>query len=252
MGVQLNKSRQAFNIFLTLAVICVVAGVFIYFLTTPEQRNTTFWISMGLLLFSAVLSGLFAVRIVYSDAGRQPPHTFTQLALAFLYVLFVILASTFNAFAQMKVLHYFLLHAAGGLVFLLPLQLVNMAGLKSAGGRQVVRQARKRLGDDSARMNGLLSRIGNERPEVASALTPLRKLAENLLYAEPTQAPQSEETALTRALDEIQIKGELLLSASGADLAGRDADARREELLRAVLEADRALKARNEAILRSK
>ncbi|MDR1732402.1 MAG: hypothetical protein LBR61_09965 [Synergistaceae bacterium] len=246
MGVQLNKFRQAFNIFLTLAAVCVVAGIFIYFLTTPEQRNTTFWISMGLLLFSAVLSGLFAARIVYSDSSRQPPHTFTQLMLACLYVVFVILASVFNAFVQMSVLRYFLLHVAGGLVFLLPLQFINMAALKSGGAQQVVREAKNRLGDESARVNDLLSRFG-ARPDMAGALTPLRKLADNLLYSEPTQASKGVEAALTRTLDEVQVKGELLLSASGEETS-----ARLDDLIRAAVEADRALKARNEAILRSK
>jgi hypothetical protein len=243
MGVQLNRFRQAVNIFLTLALVCVVIGVFIYFFTTPEDRGTTFWMSMGLLLFAGILSALFASRIACSDSDRQPPHTFTQLTLAFLYVLFVVIASLVNAFAKMSVLNYFLLHAAGGVVFLLPLQFVNMAALKSGGAKQVIREAKSRLGDESARLAELVSRVETEG-RVAECLPSLRKLADNLLYSEPTQAPKGVEAALSRALDEVQVRGELLLSSPGPSA--------NEDLLRAVMTADRALRARNEAILRSK
>lgn len=248
MGTKLNKARQVFNLFLTLALICVAAGIFIYFLTTPEQRKaTTFWMSMGLLLFSAVLSALFASRIVYSDDGRQPSHTFTQYMLASLYVLFVIAMSVLNAFAQFSTLNYFLLHLAGGVVFLLPLQLINMAALKSAGDKDAAREARNRTGDASSRLYDLLSRIETGQREAGECLTPMRKLVDNLLYADPSQGSRQTEDALDKALDEVHVKGEMLLSA-----AAKDVGTRVEDLVRATIAAERALKNRNDAIVRNR
>ena len=244
MGVQLNKFRQAFNIFLTLTLVCVVAGVFIYFFTTPESRDTTFWMSMGLLLFAGVISALFAARIVYSDDSRQPPHTFIQLTLAFLYVLFVIAASIINSFVKMSVLNYFLLHVAGGFVFLLPLQFVNMAAIKSGGAKAVTEMARNNLRDASARVQAIISRMESRDPK--ADLTKLRKLADNLLYAEPSQAPAAVEHELTTSIEELEGIIRIFIADAGPDLSVRGA------LSEAVDAVDRALKARNEAILRSK
>ena len=42
MGKFFDKIRQVFNLFLIMLLIAAVAAVFIYFLTTPEQRGTTF------------------------------------------------------------------------------------------------------------------------------------------------------------------------------------------------------------------
>jgi hypothetical protein len=223
-----------------LALVCVVAGIFIYFFTTPENRDTTFWMSMGLLLFAGVLSALFASRIVYSDDSRQPPHTFVQLMLAFLYVFFVIAASIINAFVKMSVLSYFLLHVAGGLAFLLPLQFVNMAAIKSGGAKAVAEKARNSLRDESTRVQNLLSRIASKHPGVD--MTKLRKLADNLLYSEPAQAPKAVERALAMTIDDLEARAELFLSDPSSSVA----------LSEAADAADRALKARNEAILRSK
>jgi hypothetical protein len=243
MGVQLNKFRQASNIFLTLALLCVVIGVFIYFFTSPENRGTTFWMSMGLLLLSGILSAIFAARIAFSDDSRQPPHTFTQLILVLLYVVFVIVASIFNVFVKMSVLNYFLLHVAGGAVFLLPLQFVNMAALKSGGAKDVADKARNNLRDESTRVQNILSRIVSIHPNTDVAK--LRKLADNLLYSEPAQAPKAVERALTLSIDDLEARLEIFLSdpksVSGLNALSEAADV-----------VDRALKARNEAILRSK
>ena len=243
MGVQLNKFRQVVNIFLTLALVCAAAGVFIYFFTTPESRGTTFRMSMGLLLFAGVLAALFAACIVYSDASRQPPHTFAQLMAAFLYVVFVIAASIGNAFVKMSVLNYFLLHVAGGVVFLLPLQFVNMAALKSGEAKAVAEKARNNLRDESARVQVIISRMESRDPK--ADLTKLRKLADNLLYSEPAQAPAAVERELDRSMDELEGIVKIFMADAGPDLSVRGA------LSEAVDAVDMALKARNEAILRS-
>ena len=243
MGIRLNKFRQAFNIFLILALVCVVAGVFIYFFTTPENRGVTFWMSMGLLLFAGALSGLFAARISYSGDDRQPSHTFIQLMLAFLYVLFVIAASVTNIFVKMSVLNYFLLHAASGVVFLLPMQLVNMAALKSGGAKAVAKKAGDSLKDKSTRVQNVCSRVTDKAP--AADMTKLRKLADNLLYSEPGQAPSAVERALTTAIDDLEARAELFLGDPSSVTA-------HAALSEAADAAGRALKARNEAILRLK
>ena len=243
MGVQLNKFRQAVNIFLILTLVCVGVGIFIFFFTTTESRGTTFWMSMGLLLLAGVLAALFAARIAYSDNSRQPPHTFIQLMLIFLYVLFVIAASIVNTFVKMSVLNYFLLHVAGGVIFLLPLQFVNMAALKSGGAKTVAEKARNNLRDESMRVQNLLSRIAARHP--GADMTKLRKLGDNLLYSEPAQAPNAIERALTMAIDDLEARAEHFLTDPTSAQA-------HTALSEAVDAADRALKARKEAILRSK
>ena len=128
MRVQLNKLRKPENIFLTLLLACALAGLFVFFFTIPVNRDFTLWMSIGFLAFAGVLSVLFASRTAsrssteLSGYSRHPPLTFVQLLFAFLYVVFVIIASLFNVFVKMTVPHYFLLHVAIGLVFLLPLR----------------------------------------------------------------------------------------------------------------------------------
>ena len=248
MGVRLNKFRQVLNLFLILALLSVVAGIFVYFLTLPEQRKeTTFWMSIGLLFFAFLLATLFAARIVYSDDDRQPSYTFTQYILVCVYILFVIAAIFSNAFLKMSVQNYFLLHLAGGVFLLLPIQLVNMASIKSGGAKQEAREARKRLYDASARVKDLVARVEEAKPTAARSLTSLRKLADDLYHSEPSQALHPLEQSLDRFLDELQVRGEMLLASSE-----QESDAGFEELTRAALAADRALKSRNEAVLRAK
>ena len=81
-----NKVRHIFNLFLLLFLVAVVTGVCVWFLTTPEARGTTFWMSMGFLAFAALLGTLFASRIVLrSNAGREIPHGFSHIYLLALY-----------------------------------------------------------------------------------------------------------------------------------------------------------------------
>ena len=243
MDVQLNKARQVFNIFLTLAVICAAAAVFLFFLTKPEQRDATFWISMGVLVFAGVIDALFASRIVYSGDDRQPPHAFTQLILALCYTVVVLLLAVVNGFSRFGLVNYFLIHVGTGLVFLLPLQMVNMAALKSGGAKAVTEKARNSLKDESARVQNLLSRV--ESRQTGADVTKLRKFADNLLYSEPAQAPNAVERALAMAVDDLEARVELFLTNTTSAQA-------RDALSEAADAADRALKARNEAILRSK
>ena len=70
-------------------------------------------------------------------------------------------------------------------------------------------------------------------------------LADDLLYSEPAQAPNAAEHALSMAIDDLEARAELFM----ADPASASA---LETLLSAADAADRALKSRNEVILRSK
>ena len=209
-------------------------------MTTPEQRDVTFWISIGVLVFAGVVDALFASRIVYSDNSRQPPHTFTQLALAILYTVAVVALAVVNGFSRFGTVNYFLAHIAAGLVFLLPLQMINMAAVKSGAAKEVTENARNNLKDESLRVQNVLSRIESKHPD--ADMTKLRKLADNLLYSEPAQASKAVERALEMTLDDLEARADLFIS----DPASVSA------LSEAVNAADRALKARNEAILRSK
>jgi hypothetical protein len=244
MGVRLNKFHQVFNIFLTLGLICAVAAVFLFFLTKPEQRDVTFWISIGVLVFAGVLDAMFASRIVFSDDSRQPPHTFTQLALAVLYTVVVIVLAVVNGLSRFGVVNYFLVHIGVGLVFLLPLQMVNMAAVKSGGQKSVAERTRNNLRDEAARVQNILSRVESHVP--GSNVTKLRKLADNLLYSEPADAPPAIERALTMAIDDLEARAEIFIADPDPSIPTRTA------LSDAVDAADRALKVRNEAILRSK
>ena len=244
MGVRLNKAHQVLNIFLILAVICAVAAAFLFFLTKPEQRVAAFWVSMGVLVFAGVVDAMFASRIVFSDDGRQPPHAFTQLALAALYTAAVIILAVVNGFSGFSLVNYFLIHIGVGLVFLLPLQMINMAAVKSAGEKSVAEYSRNNLKDESLRVENIVSRIESRHP--GSNVTKLRKLADNLLYSEPSQAPKAVERALTLSIDDLEARAGMFIAAPDPSMQVREA------LSEAADAADRALKARNEAILRSK
>jgi hypothetical protein len=242
MGARLNKFHQVFNIFLTLAVICAAVAVFLFFLTKPEQRGVTFWISIGVLVFAGAVDALFASRIVFSDDGRQPPHTFTQLTLAVLYTVVVIILSVWNGFSNFSVSNYFLIHIGAGLVFLLPLQMINMAAVKSGGAKSVAEKARNSLKDEAARVQNILARVMSAHP--GADMAKIRKLADNLLYSEPAQAPKAVERALAMTIDDLEARAEIFIAEPSAAAA--------EALSGAAEAANSALKARNEAILRSK
>jgi hypothetical protein len=121
--------------------------------------------------------------------------------------------------------------------------MINMAAIKSGGAKSVARKAMNGLRDESDRVRQVMSRIESERPGVD--VTAIKKLADNLLYSEPAQAPKAVERALSMTIDDMEARLEIFLSAP-------DSQQSRKELADAAAAVDRALKARNEAILRSK
>ncbi|MDR1978512.1 MAG: hypothetical protein LBQ42_07245 [Synergistaceae bacterium] len=156
----------------------------------------------------------------------------------------VIALAVVNGFSGFSLVNYFLIQIGAGLVFLLPLQMINMAAVKSADGKSIARNARNNLKNEATRVENILSRI--ERKQPGSNVTKLRKLADNLLYSEPAQAPKPVERALTLSIDDLEARAEMFMADTEPSISVR------EELSEAADAADKALKARNEAILRSK
>ncbi|NLL37435.1 MAG: hypothetical protein GX256_07945 [Fretibacterium sp.] len=249
MGRTTNKIRQIFNIFLILLLITVVTGVFVWFLTEPANRDESFWVSMGAVLFSAIVATLFSFRIAWrSDKGRQIPYSFSQFLLVILYVVFTIAMAVANVYKNFSLVTLLLIHAGGVALLLLPLLLINMAALKSSGAdRKEAQQGRANLAADSRRLFSLAEDLERALPSEKERLRPIRELADNLNYSDPNPAPKALEQSLQRALEALQ--------AQGASLLKLEQEARMEgleDLLTACTQAKRALEERNETILRNK
>ena len=243
-----NKVRHIFNLFLLLFLVAVVAGVCVWFLTTPEARGTTFWMSMGFLAFAALLGTLFASRIVLrSNAGREIPHGFSHIYLLALYFIFVIAMAVANARIAFSVTTYFLIHIVGLAVFLIPLLLTNMAMLKLSGAdRGEQRQGRQNLAAAATRVRNMAEDLksaaaGQER------IAPLLGLADALQYSDPSAAPGEAENALKGALDALDEEAGMMMASPDAERGERW-----EKVLRACVKAERALEARNAALLNSR
>lgn len=244
-----NKVRHIFNLFLLLLLVAVVTGICVWFLTTPEARGITFWMSMGFLAFAALLGTLFASRIVIrSDSGREIPHGFSHLYLLVLYFVFVVAMAVTNARIAFSVTTYFLIHVVGLAVFLIPLLLTNMAMLKLSGSdRKEQRQGRQNLTLIATRVKNLAEDLQNVAPDDRERVAPLFKLADSLRYADPSAAPKEAENAFDRAIEALDEEVGMLVAAPASERGERW-----EKVLRACVKAERALSARNEAILNSK
>ena len=238
MGKFFNKIRQVFNIFLISALIAAVTAVFVYFLTTPEQRGTTFWISVGFLVFGLLLETLQASGIAWrGNGGKNIPVSFTKFILGAAYFLFVIAMAVWNAFAGFSVTTYILIHIGGLAVFLIPMALINMAELKLSGsdrtqqdkGRVSLSTMASRVGDivDNLRASGV----------PAQNLSQLMRFSESLRYSDPTPASGKIERALEEAITNLEG------AAKSGDIA---------EILRVCTLAERALRERNEEVIRAK
>ena len=240
MGKFFNKIRQVFNIFLINALIGLAAAVFIYFLTTPEQRGVTFWISAGFLIFALLYETLtFSGIAMRSHEGRDVPVGMTQVILAGIYFVFVIIISVVNAFVNFSVLKYSLIHLAGLVVFFVPMMLINMFKLKQYGSdRKQQLEGRQELISMASKVSYIVDDLisaGLNRSDLA----PLMSLSEKLRYSDPTPASGKIERALDDALKNLE---------SIASQPEHDINA----ILRACTIAERALKDRNEAVKNSK
>ena len=233
MGKFFNKLRQVFNIFLISALIAAVVAVFVYFLTTPEQRGVTFWISVGFLVFGLLLETLQASGIAMrSNSGRNVPVGFTKFILGAVYFLFVIVMAVWNAFANFSTTTYILIHVAGLAVFLIPMALINMAELRLTGSD------RKQQDKGRANLSSLSMRVGYVADDLTTAgqdASQVRRFAEALKYSDPTPASGKLERGLEDAVDALEASAK-----SGGDV------------VRACTLAERALSERNEYVKNAK
>lgn len=230
-----NKLRQVFNLFLIMLLIVAVAALFIYFLTTPEQRGTTFWMSMGFLVFALVLETLTASGIAMrSNGAKEVPAGFVKLILGGLYFIFVISMSIWNVFANFTVTKYFLIHIGGLAVFLIPMVLINMATLRMSGAD------RKEREEGRQNLSSLSNKVGYVIDDMKAAgleIPGLSNLAEKLRYSDPAPASRSLERELEDAIKNLVSAAE---------------SKNPEEISRACVLADRALKERNEYVINNK
>ena len=238
MGKFFNKLRQVFNIFLLSALIAAVAALFVYFLTSPEQRGTTFWISVGFLAAALILETLQASGIAMrSNKGQNIPIGFAKFVLGVVYFLAVIALSVWNAVDPFTTVKYILMHVGVLVVFLIPMVLINMAELRLSGSD------RKQQAEGRQNLASLANRVGYVVDDLKAAGVPAESLrqianfAEALRYSDPTPASGRIERSLEEAVKNLE-----------AAVSGRDIG----EIARACTLAERALKERNEAVLNAK
>ena len=238
MGKFFNKIRQVFNIFLIMLLIAAGVAVFTYFLTTPEQRGVTFWISAGFLAFAMILETLmFSGIAMRSNNGQNVPVSFTKVILGGLYFLFVIVVSIGNALAEFSVVKYMLIHVGGLVVFLVPMILVNMAELRLSGSdRKQQAEGRQKLADLSRRVSYVAEDMKTAGMD-AQSISQIVRLSEGLKYSDPTPAPGRIERSLEEAVMNLEE------AAKGGDV---------QEILRMCTLAVRTLKERDDAVLSAK
>lgn len=234
MGKFFNKLRQVFNIFLLSALIAAVTAVFVYFLTSPEQRGVTFWISVGFLVFALILETLQASGIAMrSNNGKNIPVGFTKFILGAVYFLFVIAMSVWNAFANFSTTTYVLIHIGGLAVFLIPMVLVNMAELRLSGSD------RRQQDEGRANLSSLAMRVGYVAADLKGAgdVSKISRFADSLKYSDPTPASRKLERELEDAVDNLEA------SAKSGNL---------DEALKMCTLAERALQMRNDYVKNAK
>lgn len=238
MGKFFNKIRQVFNILLIMALIAVVTAVFVYYLTTPEQRGTAFWISVGFLGFALVVETLLFTGIAWrGNSGKNIPVSFSKAIIGGIYFLFVVVVSVWNAYAEWSVTHYLLVHVGGLALFLVPMGLINMAELKLSSS-ETKRQAEGRLNISST-----ASSVGYIAEDMKSAgmsqevIAQVTRLSESIRYSDPTPASGKLERSLENAVE-------------GLKEAVKSGDV--QAVSRACVTAERALKERNEYVKNAK
>ena len=238
MGKFFNKIRQVFNIFLIMLLIGLGTAVFVYFLTSPEQRGVTFWISAGFLIFALVLETLMCAGIAMrSNGGKNVTSGFTQVILGGVYFLFVIVMAVGNAVANFSVVKYMLIHIGGLIVFLVPMILINMATLRLSGAD------RKEREEGRINLSSLANKVSYVVDDLIAGgmsrqdLTQLVNLSEAIKYSDPTPASRKLERDLEDAVNNLEKV------ASGKEIS---------EISRACTLVERALRERNEAVINSK
>ena len=238
MGKFFSKLRQVFNIFLVMALIGLAAAVFTYYLTTPEQRGTTFWISAGFIIFALVLETFLFAGIAWrGNGGKNIPVSFSKSILGGLYFVFTIVVAVWNAYAGWTITRLMLTEVGGLVVFLVPMILINMAELKLSDAT-----ARQQT-EGRANLASMASRLGYIADDMKSAgmsqeaVAQVVKFLESVKYSDPTPASGKLERELENAVKELES------AAKGSDV---------QAVIRACTLAERALTQRNEYVKNAK
>ena len=238
MGKFFSRLRQVFNIFLLSALIALVAAVFVYFLTSPEQRGTTFWVSVAFIGVAFVLETLTAMGIAWrGNGGKNIPVSFSRLIFGGVYFLFVIVMAVGNALYPFTATKYLLIHIAGLAVFLVPMVLVNMAELKLSNAET------RHQEEGRENLVLLATRVGYVAEDLKAKDVPphvisqVMRFSESIRYSDPTPAAGKIERRLESAIAELE-----------GSVKGGDA----EEVTRLCTAAERALRERNEAVRAAK
>lgn len=248
-GRAIDKLRQASNILLLFLVVVVAAAFVIWALTPAERVGTTFWISMGSMAFALLLVALFAMRASFrGNAGRDVPGDFSQLFLVAMYFVFAVALSVANVYAQFSVMVYATIHVVGAALFSVPLLLSNMAMLKMSGAdRREMARGRVSLSLKAGHIRDLAADLARSFDVPDEQLHPLKKLADSLQYSDPDPGPKDLELSLDRALGALDgALGSFTSGASGSP------DALWRDVTDACAAAERALSARNAAVLAAK
>ncbi|MBQ6114299.1 MAG: hypothetical protein IJL11_02890 [Synergistaceae bacterium] len=238
MGKFFSKLRQVFNIFLVMALIGLAAAVFTYYLTTPEQRGTTFWISAGFIIFALVLETFLFAGIAWrGNGGKNIPVSFSKSILGGLYFVFTIVVAVWNAYAGWTITRLMLTEVGGLVVFLVPMILINMAELKLSDAT-----ARQQT-EGRANLASMASRLGYIADDMKSAgmsqdaVAQVVRFSESVKYSDPTPASGKLERELENAVKSLED------SAKGSDV---------QAVIRACTLAERALSQRNEYVKNAK
>lgn len=238
MGKFFSKIRQVFNIFLIMALIGLAAAVITYYLTTPEQRGTTFWISAGFIVFALVVETLMFAGIAWrGNGGKNIPVSFSKVIIGGVYFLFTIVIAVWNAYAGWTVTRLMLIHVGGLVVFLVPMGLINMAELKLSDATT------RQQSEGRANLASMSSQIGYIADDMRTAgmsqevIAQVMRLSEAVKYSDPTPASGKLERGLESAMNELES-------------AAKSHD--EQSVIRACTLAERALSQRNEYVKNAK
>lgn len=238
MGKFFNKIRQVFNIFLIMALIGLAAAVFTYYLTEPEQRGTTFWISVGFIVFALVMETLIFAGIAWrGNKGRNIPVSFSKAIIGGIYFAFVVIAALWCGFGGWTVTRCLLVNIGGLVAFLVPMTLINMAELKLSDS------ATKQQDEGRVNLSSLAGKLSYVADDLKAAgvddesVARVVRFSEAVKYSDPTPA----KSGLERALDEA-VRG-IEEAAGTKDL---------QAVMKACTIAERALRERNEYVKNAK
>ncbi|MBQ6981260.1 MAG: hypothetical protein IJQ15_02385, partial [Synergistaceae bacterium] len=219
-------------------LIGLAAAVFTYYLTTPEQRGTTFWISAGFIIFALVLETFLFAGIAWrGNGGKNIPVSFSKSILGGLYFVFTIVVAVWNAYAGWTITRLMLTEVGGLVVFLVPMMLINMAELKLSDATT------RQQSEGRANLASMASRVGYIADDMKSAgmsqeaVAQVVRFSESVKYSDPTPASGKLERELENAVKELES------AAKGSDV---------QAVIRACTLAERALTQRNEYVKNAK